>query len=70
MTETRYSKKYPRKLTEEIVKQSLEDPRTILEQARELGVHKDTLGRARRIYEFEQFVNAQTDGDFIKIIKE
>ena len=67
---TRYSKKYPRKLTEDQIKQSLSDPRTIIEQARALGVHKDTLGRARRIYEFEQFVNAHTDGDFIKTIKE
>lgn len=67
---TRYTKKYPRKLTEDQIKQSLSDPRTIQEQARDLGVHKDTLGRARRIYEFEQFVNTHTDRDFMRVIKE
>jgi len=55
----RYTLNYKRKLTEQTIQQSLSDPRTVKEQAKELGVHKDTLGRARRIYLMEHFLDGK-----------
>ena len=62
---SRYTKNYKRKLTEQQIAQSLSDPRTIIEQSRELGVHKDTLGRARRIWIMDEFWHRQRTDDFL-----
>lgn len=66
----RYTKNYKRKLTLEQVTQSLCDPRTLEEQARELGVHKDTLGRARRILMMDEFWHRQRQETFLTTGKE
>ncbi len=38
-----------------MIEHSLQDPRSIRVQARELGVHWDTLGRQRRLMQEEQW---------------